>query len=135
MSVNGAANIIDVAISGLRAQSARMDVISGNIANTNTSRTQSGQPYRSRHVLLAADADNPGCVRIDRILQDLSTNFKRIHMPGHPDADQDGYILMPNVNLPVEMMKLVQASRAYQANAAVLKRYQGLVDVAIELLR
>ncbi len=135
MSINGVSNTIDMAISGLRAQSAKLDVISGNIANSKTTRTQTGEPYRKKHVLLAADSDAPGCVKVEKILEDLSTDFKRIYMPGHPDADENGYLRMPNVNLPMEMMNMVQASRAYQANAAVLKRYQALVDVAIELLR
>jgi len=126
--------VIDVAISGLRAQSARMNVISANIANAETSRTAMGEPYRAKEVVLSTDGA-AGVVKVDRIIEDLSSDFRRVYMPGHPDADEAGYVLMPNVNLPKEMIKLVQAGRAYQANAAVLKRYQELVDAAIELLR
>jgi flagellar basal-body rod protein FlgC len=56
-------------------------------------------------------------------------------MPGHPDADETGFVQMPNVDVPVEMMDMIVASRAYQANAAMLKRYQDMVSAALELLR
>ena len=68
-------------------------------------------------------------------MPDLKTDFKSVYEPGHPDANDEGYVLMPNVDLPMEMVSIVAASRAYQANAAVLKRYQEMVDVATELLR
>jgi flagellar basal-body rod protein FlgC len=61
--------------------------------------------------------------------------FKRVLQPGHPDADANGYVAMPNIDLPVEMMHMVAATRAYEANAAVLKRYQDGVDITLELLR
>ncbi|MEA3368156.1 MAG: flagellar basal body rod C-terminal domain-containing protein, partial [Planctomycetota bacterium] len=63
------------------------------------------------------------------------SNFRQVLMPGHPDADKDGFVQMPNVDLPVEMMNLTIASRAYQANVAVLKRYQDMVETTVELLR
>ncbi|MFP4107322.1 MAG: flagellar basal body rod protein FlgC, partial [Phycisphaerae bacterium] len=80
------------------------------------------------------DGDLQG-VTIEQVIGDMSTDFKKVHMPGHPDADEDGMVAMPNVDLPVEMMNMVTASRAYQANAAVLKRYQDSVDTTLELLR
>jgi len=129
MSANGIGNPADVSISGLIAQSARMKVISANIANSST------PEYRRRDVVLSAGADDLS-VEVQRIAQDLMTALKRVHDPGHPAADKDtGDVLMPNVELPVEMMHLMSASRAYQANAAALKRYQDMVDVTLELLR
>lgn len=68
------------------------------------------------------------------IVQDMSA-LQRIYEPGNPKADASGYITMPNVQLPVEMMNLSVASRAYQANAAILKRYQKMVETTLELLR
>jgi len=65
----------------------------------------------------------------------MKTAFKRVLEPGHPEADADGYVAMPNVELPMEMMHMAAASRAYQANAAVLKRYQEMIDITLELLR
>ena len=72
---------------------------------------------------------------LETVRPDMENPLQRVRMPGHPDADADGYVTMPNVSIPSEMMNLVVASRAYQANAAVLKRYQDSVDNALELLR
>ncbi|KPK86748.1 MAG: hypothetical protein AMJ81_00335 [Phycisphaerae bacterium SM23_33] len=135
MGVNGITNPVDIAVTGLRAQSARIQVISSNIANAMTSRTPSGQPYRRQTVVLSSLPEEMGGVEILRIASDMRTDFKRVLDPGHPDADADGYVLMPNVEVPTELMHLVAASRAYQANAVVLKRYQELMDVTVELLR
>ena len=136
MSVNGISNTnpIDIAVSGLRAETTRMNVIAGNIANSNTTKTPSGEPYRRMEVITSTD-ESIGGVTVDQIAADMLTNFRRVHQPGHPDADKEGYVQMPNVDLPVEMINMITASRAYQANAAVLKRYEEMVNVAIELLK
>lgn len=135
MSIGRIANPVDMAVSALRAQALRMKVIAGNIANVGSSRTESGGPYRRKEVSLFAAGDGFAGVRIGGIVDDMSTALKRLHQPGHPDADSDGFVSMPNIDLPVEMMQMVAASRAYQANAATLKRYQEMVDVTLELLR
>jgi len=135
MSVSGISNPIDIAVSGLRAETTRMNVIANNIANSSTSRTSSGGPYRRQEVVLSTTGDLLGGVRVEQIVPDMLTDLKRVYMPGHPDADESGYVLMPNVQLPTEIMKMVAASRAYQANAAVLKRYQEMIEVTIELLK
>jgi flagellar basal-body rod protein FlgC len=62
-------------------------------------------------------------------------DFQRIFDPGNPKADKQGYVMMPNVHLPIEMMNLTVAARAYEANAAILKRYQQMVETTLELLR
>jgi flagellar basal-body rod protein FlgC len=126
---------IDIAISGLRAETLRMKVISGNIANSRTSRTDTGAPYRRQDVALSTSPGAAGGVQIGGIVQDMSTDFQDVYMPGHPDADKNGMVKMPNVDLPTEMMSMVGASRAYQANAAILKRYQDMVNATLELLR
>jgi len=126
---------IDIAVSGLRAQALRMNVIASNIANSNTSRTGRGEPYRRQEVVLSAEGDGLGGVRVEGVAPDTTSTFKRVYQPGHPDADKSGYVAMPNVEIPVEMMHLVSASRAYQANAAILKRYQEMVNQTVELLR
>jgi flagellar basal-body rod protein FlgC len=135
MGVNGIYNPVDIAVSGLRAQSARLRVISSNIANAFTSRTPSGEPYRRQSVVLSTLLDELAGVEVLQVVPDMSTDFKRVLEPGHPDADANGYVLMPNVEVPTEMMHMVTAARAYQANAAVLKRYQELMDITLELLR
>ena len=134
MSVKGVSTPVDIAASGLRAESLRMKAIANNIANATSSRTPTGKPYRRQQVVLSSEGDLSG-VGEPTVVADLSSDFKRLLLPGHPDADREGFVLMPNVNLPMEMMSLVTASRAYQANAAVLKRYQEMVDVTLELLR
>ncbi|MCP4377235.1 MAG: flagellar basal body rod protein FlgC [bacterium] len=126
---------IDIAISGLRAEALRMNTIAGNIANSKTTRTPSGEPYRRKEVVLSTNNDAFNGPVIEGIAPDLSTQFKQVHKPGHPDADKDGFVKMPNVELPVEMISLVAASRSYQANAAVLKRHQEIMDAAIALLK
>ena len=135
MSVGKIASPVDIAVSGLQAQARRMNLISGNIANINTTRTASGGPYVRKDLLVTSDEDGIGGVRIEDVYDDTSSVGKRVFRPHHPHADEQGYVSMPNVDLPTEMIRLVTASRAYQANAAVLKRYQESVDVALELLR
>ena len=133
MGVGQVATSIDTAISGLRMESLRMKVIAQNIANAKTSRTETGEPYRRQEVL-ATGTDRMGAT-IAQVVADMSTPFKLVHQPGHPDADADGMVRMPNVDLPMEMIDLVFASRAYQANAAMMKRYQETVRATLELLR
>ncbi len=135
MSVEGISGPVDIAVSGLRAQAKRLEVITNNIANASTTRTASGAPYRRQDVVFQTSGTGIRGVSIRGIAQDKTTDFKRVRMPGHPEADSDGWVLMPNVSLPTELRDLVFASRAYEANAAVLKRYQDLVDVTLELLR
>ncbi|MCX5684033.1 MAG: flagellar basal body rod protein FlgC [Planctomycetota bacterium] len=134
MSVENIRSPIDIAISGLKVQALRMDVIANNIANSNTTRTANGQPYRRQDVLLTTTGGLAG-VTIGGLTQDTRGEFKRVLQPGHPDADTNGYVAMPNIDLPVEMMHMVAATRAYEANAAVLKRYQDGVDITLELLK
>jgi len=131
----GAVNPVDIAASGLRAESVRLSVIARNIANARTSRTDAGTPYRRQQVVLRTDPAGLTGVRVEQVRPDLQTDLKRTYLPGHPDADDDGYVLMPNVSVPTEMMNMMVASRSYQANAAVLKRYQDTTNVALELLR
>ena len=134
MEVNTGFSPIDIAISGLRAQSKKIEVISSNVANAQSTDDGNGQPYRRLETVLKTDGDGMGGVILDEIVPDMS-RFTRILKPGHPDADEQGYVEMPNVKLPVEMMNLRMAARAYQANTAILKRYQEMVETTLELLR
>ena len=135
MSVQGLHGPIDIAVSGMRAQSTQMETISSNIANARTVDSGQGQPYRRLEAMFRSeDDDGVARVLVDEIAQDMSA-LQRIFDPGNPKADANGYITMPNVQMPVEMMNLSIASRAYQANAAILKRYQNMVQTTLELLR
>ena len=133
MEVDNIFSPIDIAISGLKAQGKQMEVISSNVANARTTDAGKGEPYRRLEAVLEAD-DELGGVRVDEILADMS-DFLRVFDPGNPHADEEGYVAMPNVNLPVEMMNLTIATRVYRANAAVLSRYQQMVETTLELLR
>lgn len=134
MEINGGFGPLDIAISGMRAQSKNMELISSNVANIKTTDNGNGQPYRRLEAKFKADGDGIGGVSLDEIMSDKSA-FSKIFKPGHPDANEQGYVTMPNVQLPVEMMNLNIASRMYKANTAVLKRYQAMVETTLELLR
>ena len=111
-----------------------MEVISSNIANARTADDGQGQPYRRLETVFRAQTEGVSGVVVDQVVPDRGA-MQRIYDPGNPKADKSGYITMPNVHLPVEMMNLTVASRSYQANAAILKRYQKMVETTLELLR
>ena len=131
MGVGRIGTPIDIAISGLRIEAMRLKVISENIANAQTAGTKTSDPYRRKEVVI----ETRGGVKVPTIMADLTSAFKMISKPGHPNADENGMVRMPNVDLPVELIDMVIASRAYQANAAMMKRYQDSVNAALELLR
>jgi flagellar basal-body rod protein FlgC len=134
MSVENVFGPVDIAVSGMRAQAGQMEIVSSNIANARTLDNGQGQPYRRLEMILRAENEGISSVAVDSIIKDMSS-LQRVFDPGNPKADASGYITMPNVQLPVEMMNLTVASRAYQANAAILKRYQKMVETTLELLR
>lgn len=134
MDVNNVFAPIDIAVSGLKAQSRQMEIISSNIANAQTVDAGAGEPYRRLEAIFKTAADGISGVEITRIARDMS-DFNMLLDPGNPRANAQGYVAMPNVALPVEIMNATVASRAYQANAAILKRYQKMVETTLELLR
>lgn len=135
MRVQNTFGVADIAVSGMRAQGQNMEVISSNIANARTGDAGQGQPYRRLEVMFRTQGEEGvGGVEVDRIVPDMS-GMQRIYDPGNPKADKAGYVMMPNVHMPIEMMNMSVASRAYQANAAVLKRYQRMIETTLELLR
>ena len=122
---------LDVSASGMSAQRMRMDLISQNIANANTTRTQDGTPYRRQTLLLGADITAPfskylsgtakdmlngdGKVKIQGVVED-QTDFRRVYEPDNPEADEEGYVSYPNVDIVTEMVDMISASRSYEAN-------------------
>ena len=118
--------------SGLTAQRYRMDVVAENIANSNTTRTEDGTPYRRKIVTFEekgggvsfSDAFNRAKglyagegVKVSGTYEDYETDLIKAYDPAHPDADEDGYVYYPNVNIVTEMTDLIDASRSYEANA------------------
>jgi flagellar basal-body rod protein FlgC len=134
MQVDNIFGPVDIAISGLRAQQKQIDVISSNVSNARTTDAGKGEPYRRREALFRTEDEEITGVSLDRIVTDQS-DFYKVFEPSHPNADESGYVAMPNVNLPTEMINLAIATRTYQANAAILRRYQQMVETTLELLR
>lgn len=133
MEVDNSFGPIDIAISGIRAQGRQMKEISSNIANARTTDAGNGKPFRRHEVTFTTDGDMGG-VEVDQVVTDMS-EFLKVLDPGNPMADANGYVSMPNVSLPVEMINMNIATKMYQANVAVLKRYQQMFDTTLELLR
>jgi len=136
MAIDKVFGPVDVAVSGMQAQNKNLSAIYSNVANARTTDAGGGVPYRRVEAIFRAqdEGDPLGGVIVDKIAQDASA-FPEVFDPANPNADAGGFVKMPNVNLPTEMINLTIATRAYQANAAVLKRYQQIVDTALELLR
>jgi flagellar basal-body rod protein FlgC len=134
MEINNSFGPIDISLSGMGVQGKQMEIISSNIANARTTDAGKGEPYRRHEAQFKTDSDGISGVTLERITQDQS-EFDLVTNPGHPDADENGYVQMPNVVLPIEMMNMVVATRTYQANVAALKRYQKMVETTLELLR
>jgi flagellar basal-body rod protein FlgC len=135
----------NISASGLAAERMRMEVIANNIANAMATRTSSGGPFRRQDVVFEAimnDAAGDGTsgrpelggVRVAGVVPDQS-ELPRIHDPGHPDADSEGFVTMPNVFLPIEMVNLMTASRAYEANLKVLQTMRQHLEQSLTLLR
>lgn len=143
-------NSLDVGASALTAQRLRMDLISQNIANANTTRTENGTPYRRKTVIFEEKAPSAPFsdylsesskekfvgkgVRVARIVED-SKPFKKIYEPGHPDADEEGYVEMPNVDVITEMVNMISATRAYEANVTSINTSKSLAMKALEIGR
>ena len=127
---------IEASASGLTAERLRMDLIANNIANVNTTRTQEGGPFRRQlAVLMPRGGSDPKVgagVRVVRIAQDDDPP-KLAYDPGHPDADAEGYVAMPNVNVVTEMVDLITASRAYEANVTAINAAKDMAAKALEI--
>ena len=123
---------------GMKTQGTRLRVISENIANAESLPQQPGElPYRRRVVMFKNELDRAigtKTVRVDKIRTDLS-EFQRRYDPAHPAADENGYVLTPNVNTLVEMMDMREAQRSYEANLSVIKASKTMLQSAIEILR
>lgn len=145
MSLFGA---FSVNASGLTAQRYRMDVISENIANVDTTRTANGTPYRRKSVVFEEKGSGPNFaaelnkatgayvgkgVRVRGTFEDTTTDLKKVYDPAHPDADENGYVLYPNVDIVTEMTNMIDASRSYEANATAFGTTKSMATKGLEM--
>lgn len=124
---------MEASASALTAQRLRMDTISANIANANTTRTAKGEAFRREMVVFeSAPLKHTTGVKVSKIVEDPSP-FRTVYEPGHPDANKDGYVSYPNVNPITEMVDLISASRSYEANTAVIGTFKSVAQKALEI--
>jgi flagellar basal-body rod protein FlgC len=129
--------------SGMAAERFRMEVIANNLANANSTRSANGGPFRRQDVVFAealGSALHPGGqpvlrgVNVVGVVDDQSP-LNKMYDPGHPDADAEGFVTMPNVQLPIEMVNLITASRAFEANLKAAQTFRTMNEQALGLLR
>ena len=134
--------------SGLTSQRYRMDVIAENVANANTTRTEDGTPYRRKIVTFQTKGQYQPFsqvfgrsietyvgqgVRVSRVYEDTETEMNMVYDPSHPDADENGYVTYPNVNIIQEMTDLIDASRAYEANTTAFSASKSMALQGLEI--
>lgn len=139
-------NALDIGASALSAERTQMNIISMNLANAKTTRTPEGGSYHRKTVVLqSVDVDSP----FSKVMQDALTRElkgvrvmgvatdqrpqKRVYEPGHPDADEKGYVSYPDINVVEEMTHMITAIRSYEASVASMTSVKGMVDKAISL--
>ncbi|MBX5441434.1 MAG: flagellar basal body rod protein FlgC [Solirubrobacteraceae bacterium] len=144
---------LSISASGLTAERLRMDVTAENLANAQSTRGPDGQPYRRKAVVLASTGDDGGFatalaraqgrtgagrsgggVEVVAIVEDDQPG-RRVYDPGHPDADEQGYVTMPNVDTVTEMVDLISASRSYEANVTAMQTAKQMFGKTLELLK
>ncbi len=137
----------NISASGMTAERLRMDTIAQNIANINTTRTEDGTPYRRKIVTFGEKSVTPftdyydsararavgDVVKVTSITEDTETEFKMEYDPTHPDADENGYVYLPNVNTVTEMTNLIDAVRAYEANTTAFDATKAMVQAAMNI--
>ncbi len=145
MSVFSALN---VSASGMTAQRLRLDLISQNIANVNTTRDENGEVYRRQVAVFREKTEGVGTfnnmlsatsttygrgVVVSAIAEDHVTAMKKVYDPSHPDADEDGYVTLPNVNTVTEMTNMIDASRSYEANVTAFNATKNMLLKGLEV--
>lgn len=145
----GMFSAFDINATGMTAERYRMDIIAQNVANANTTRTQDGTPYRRKVVVFEEknsqtpfrtvlrkerDRYSGSGVKVTGVYEDRWTEGNMVYDPSHPDADENGYVMYPNVSIITEMTNLIDASRAYQANATALDASKNIATTGLNLL-
>lgn len=143
-------NSFNISATGMSAQRLRMDVLAQNAANVSTTRTEDGTPYRRRNVVFHEKTANSfsnilntytgrqnsyigSGVKVTEIVEDTKTPMQIVYDPAHPDADDNGYVTLPNVNIITEMTDLIDASRAYEANVTAFNASKAMALKALEI--
>jgi len=139
-------NGMNISASGMTAQRLRLDIISQNIANVNTTRDENGNPYRRKTVVFAEKDMTPfgdillrtagkagSGVKVTKIVEDTETELRKVYDPSHPDADEEGYVSYPNVNIVHEMTDMIDASRAYEANVTAFNATKSMAMKGLEI--
>jgi len=135
--------LFEISSSGLYAQRKRLDVIASNLANLETTRTENGGPYRRKMVVMSTKpvegfdevlSSRLEGVEIDEIIED-DAPFMKVYNPGHPDADEQGYVLKPNVDLIVEITNMLVAKRNFEANVTAVRSTKQMALKALEIGR
>ncbi|MCM1468403.1 MAG: flagellar basal body rod protein FlgC [Alistipes sp.] len=141
---------LNISASGLTAQQIRMDILSQNIANVDTTRTEDGTPYRRKNVVFAEKSNSRLSsfsnvltaatksiagqgVKVVRVIEDTKTAMKMTYDPSHPDADENGYVTYPNVNPITEMTDLIDATRSYEANVTAFNATKAMLAKGLEV--
>ena len=138
----------DISASGMTAQRQRLDIAAENISNMNTTRTSSGGPYRRKMVVLEEKPvasfrseiesryiktqSSKGGVKVSRIMED-QRDLQPVYNPNHPDANEEGYVMMPNVDLVKETVDGMSATRAYEANVTAFNAMKMMAQKALEI--
>lgn len=148
----GFMDTLAISASGMTAERLQMDVVANNLANVNTTRTPGGGPFRRQEVAMApasasfsetlaglsGDEDTAetvqGGVQVSGIVPDMRP-FKRVYQPGHPDADAQGYVSLPNIDTVTEMVDMMSATRAYEADVAAVGAVKSMATKALEIGR
>jgi len=123
--------------SGMSAQRTRLDIVGSNLANAHTTRTADGGPYQRREAVFVVEETGDGetaGVRVAGVQRDASPG-PVVHDPGHPDADADGYVHLPNVNVVEEMVDMMTAARSFEANVQAFQTLREMVQQAINIGR
>ncbi len=137
---------LSISASGMSAQRLRAQLLAENIANAETTRTESGGPYRRKDAVFTSvpfgtafssvmrEAMQPSAVTVSQVVED-SREPERRYLPGHPDADADGYVAFPRLNPAEEMVDLMNASRSFQANVAAISAVKDMILRSVDILK
>ena len=139
--------VLSIGASGMAAQRTRAELLVENLANAETTRTPEGGPYRRKDVvfqsgsvdspfasMFASQLESAGGVSVPEVITDNSEPERR-YMPGHPDADKDGYVAFPKINAAEDMVDLMNASRSYEANISAIAAVKDMIQKSIDLMR
>lgn len=126
-----------ISASGLSAERMRMDIISSNVANAKTTRTENGGAYVRKVATFEENYDEKlGMLGVKTVsIEEDNSPLRKLYEPNHPDADEEGYVEYPNVDLLVEMSDLIAASRSYESNVDTLNAQKSMISKALEIGR